>query len=178
MNITLRSIARLLVPASLALLAACQTLPGGGGRPGGKPETMLQVSSKGEPVAVFLANSSSQPGWRPVQVQASTLYLNPQPVVTREDLVGVRAGTSSDGAGLLALVLNQVGQRKVSTITAHNPNMRLALVVGRTMLAAPSYTSSVTSDQLVFSVGTEQNAVAAAGAIAGVDGASGSMEAK
>ncbi|HCP76455.1 MAG TPA: hypothetical protein DIU11_01635, partial [Pusillimonas sp.] len=48
-----------------------------------------------------------------------------------------------------------------------NPNKRLALVVGSTMLAAPGYTTQVSTDQLVFGVGSEANATAAARAIAG-----------
>jgi hypothetical protein len=36
------------------------------------------------------------------------------------------------------------------------------------MLAAPAYSTPVSSDHLIFAVGTEQNATAAARAIAGV----------
>ena len=162
--------ARVIVPASLLLLAACQSMPGKQASTAKTaPETTLQASSHGAPVAVFLADTAAQPGWSPVKVQSGTLYVNPQPVVTRDDLVGVRAGTNKEGEGLLALALNEVGQKKVASITANNPNRRLALVVGRTMLAAPNYTTTVTSDQLVFGVGTAENATAAARAIAGVD---------
>ncbi|MBC7204106.1 MAG: hypothetical protein H5U29_11415, partial [Pusillimonas sp.] len=59
------------------------------------------------------------------------------------------------------------GRKKVESITAANPNKRLALVVGRTMLAAPGYSTQVSTDQLVFGVGSEANATAAARAIAG-----------
>lgn len=165
----MRTMARIVVPASLVLLAACQSMPGKQTSTKPAPETTLQASSHGAPVAVFLADTVAQAGWSPVKIQSGVLYVNPQPVVTRDDLVGVRAGTNKEGEGLLALALNEVGQKKVASITASNPNKRLALVVGRTMLAAPNYTTTVTSDQLVFGVGTAENATAAARAIAGVD---------
>jgi len=167
-----RTLGRFLLPASLVLLAACQSVPSPRtpeAEPAAPADTSAEVSSQGAPVAVFLADTVNQQGWTPVQIQAGTLYVNPQPVITRDDLVGVQAGTSEDGTGLLALALNNVGQKKVTDITTQNPNKRLALVVGRTMLAAPNFTTPVTSDQLVFAVGTEENATAAARAIAGVD---------
>src|SRR5690606_36271084 len=167
-----RTLGRILLPASFVWLAACQTVPGTQpteAEPQAPAETSVQASSQGAPVAVFLADTVSQQGWTPVQIQSGTLYVNPQPVITRDDLVGVQAGTSQEGTGLLALALNNVGQKKVTDITTQNPNKRLALVVGRTMLAAPSFTTPVTTEQLVFAVGTEDNATAAARAIAGVD---------
>lgn len=171
MNVT-RLLGRILLPASLVFLAACQTTPGTQttqAEPAAPAETSVQAAEQGAPVAVFLADTVSQSGWTPVQIQSGTLYVNPQPIITRDDLVGVQAGTNQEGTGLLALALNNVGQKKVTDITTQNPNKRLALVVGRTMLAAPSFTTPVTTDQLVFAVGTEQNATAAARAIAGVD---------
>lgn len=167
----IRSLGRILLPAGLVFLAACQTVPGTKTTEPAAPaeETVTQAAEQGAPVAVFLADTVNQPGWTPVQIQSSTLYVNPQPVLTRDDLAAVEAGVTQEGEGLLALNLNNVGQKKVSDITAQNPNKRLALVVGRTMLAAPNYTTPVTTDRLIFAVGTEQNARAAAAAIAGVD---------
>lgn len=164
-----RVLVRIVAPLGLVILAACQTMPANETTTATKPETTLQASSKGAAVAVFLADTTPHPGWRAVKIQSGVLYVNPQPIVTREDLVGIRAGSNKEGEGLLALALNEVGHKKVMSVTAQNPNKRLALVVGRTMLAAPSYTTGVTSNQLVFGVGTEQNATAAAREIAGVD---------
>ncbi len=178
---TVRQVGRFLLPVGLLALAACQTVPGGSGQQTAgsitpqpapteqsQPVENVQATRQGAPVAVFLADVENHAGWRPVQIQAGTIYLNPQPVITRDDLDDVRAGSSAQGEGLLALGLTDLGKRKVEDITAANPNMRLALVVGRTMMAAPGYTSQVSTDQLVFGVGTEANATAAARAIAGV----------
>ncbi|HWK70060.1 SecDF P1 head subdomain-containing protein [Pollutimonas sp. M17] len=182
-----RMLGRVLVPASLLLLAACQTTPGqkpvaAADQPAQSqsqapatpaPETTMQAQQQGAPVAVYLADTTLQAGWTPVNIQSSTLYVNPAPVITRADLTGVQAGASKEGEGLLALELNEEGKRKVADTTTKNPNRRLALVVGRTMLAAPGYTTPVNSPHLIFAVGTEENATAAARAIAGVpaDGA-------
>ncbi|RIY41630.1 SecDF P1 head subdomain-containing protein [Neopusillimonas maritima] len=184
---TVQKLGRLVLPLSLLALAACQTMPGDttSTQPSTTPSTTapepgsaasqeqseaLQAARQGAPVAVFLANTQEQAGWRAVQIQSGTLYINPQPVITREDLVDVRAGTSRQGDGLLALGLSELGRKKVENITAANPNKRLALVVGRTMLAAPGYSTQVSTDQLVFGVGSEANATAAARAIAGAQG--------
>jgi preprotein translocase subunit SecD len=176
-----RMLGRVLVPVSLLLLAACQTAPGKKSATAPdpaqaqtqapampQPETTLQAQQQGAPVAVYLADTTLQAGWTPVTIQSGTLYVNSAPVVTRADLTGVQAGASKQGEGLLALQLNEEGRRKVMDITTKNPNKRLALVVGRTMLAAPGYTTPVSSEHLIFAVGTEENATAAARAIAGV----------
>lgn len=182
---TVRLAGRFLLPLGFLALAACQTVPVGQGQANqnaattaaapaqakvepAKPVETVQATRQGAPVAVFLADTQEHAGWRPVQIQSGTIYLNPQPVLTRQDLNDVRAGTSSQGEGLLALGLTDLGKKKVQDITAANPNMRLALVVGRTMMAAPGYSAQVSTDQLVFGVGTEANATAAARAIAGV----------
>jgi|TARA_A100001391_G_scaffold205456_1_gene206573 preprotein translocase subunit SecD len=180
---TVQKLGRLVLPLSLLALAACQTMPGDTtstessttpsttapqpGSTASQEQEALQAARQGAPVAVFLADTEEQAGWRGVQIQSGMLYINPQPVITREDLVDVRAGTSRQGDGLLALGLSELGRKKVENITQANPNKRLALVVGSTMLAAPGYTTQVSTDQLVFGVGSEANATAAARAIAG-----------
>ncbi|WP_233214393.1 SecDF P1 head subdomain-containing protein [Pollutimonas nitritireducens] len=181
---TVRTFGRFIAPASLIFLAACQSVPTdktattAGQSPAvtaPQPESVQQAQQQGAPVAVFLADTTMQSGWTPVNLQSGALYVNPQPVITRADLTGIQAGTNKQGEGLLALELNEAGKKKVADITRQNPNKRLALVVGRTMMAAPGYSTPVTSGQLVFVVGTEENATAAARAIAGQpDNAAGS----
>lgn len=183
MNIV-RTLSRVLVPLSLVALAACQTVPTKktasapvadtvSSQPqqtsqGAPTQTPAPAQAQGANVAVFIADTKAQTGWTPVDIQSGMLYVNPQPVITRGDLTGIQAGANKEGQGLLALQLNESGKAKISEATRKNPNKRLALVVGRTMLAAPSYTTAVSSDHLVFAVGSEENATAAARAIAGV----------
>jgi preprotein translocase subunit SecD len=182
---SVRTLGRLLLPASLVLLAACQSLPAkkttaaattsaASAAPAApaetsQPETTAQPQRQGAPIAVFLADTTMHSGWTPVAIHSGTLYVNPQPVITRDDLSGIQAGSNKQGEGLLALQLNDAGKAKIADVTTKNPNKRLALVVGRTMMAAPSFTTPVTTGHLIFAVGTEQNATAAARAVAGVD---------
>lgn len=178
-----RILARIIAPLSLFVLAACQTTPSAP-TDTATPDTSTapqtaqeavqetppqqQASSQGAPVAVFLASSDAREGWQPVQLEVGALYLNPQPVLIRDDLTGVQAGASEQGDGLLALELSPQAQDRLTQATTDNPNLRLALIVGQTMLAAPGYNEPVTTPHLIFVVGTEQNALAAARAIAGV----------
>jgi len=128
----------------------------------------MAAQEQGTPVAVYLADTVEQAGWTPVDIQSSMLYVNPEPSITRGDLTGVQAGTNREGEGLLALELTPEAAQRLTDLTTRNPNKRLALVVGRTMLAAPGYRSPVTTNQLILAVGTEENATAAARAIAGM----------
>lgn len=175
-----RILIRMLVSASVVMLAACQTTPTettvaaeaatqqaapASSQPA--PERQ-QANEEGVPLAVFLADTELHDGWQPIQLSEGVLYLHPEPVIVREDLTGVQAGANKEGDGLLALELGENGQSKLTQVTTQYPNKRLALIVGQTMLAAPGYTIPVTIGSLVFVVGTEQNAMAAARAIAGV----------
>src|SRR3546814_7651038 len=129
-----RVLGRILVPVSLLLLAACQTVPGKKGATSSsqaepqtsaaQAETTIQAQGQGAPVAVYLANTTLQAGWNSVAIQSGTLYVNPQPVITRADLSGVQAGASKQGEGLLALELNENGKKKVIDNTTKNPHMR------------------------------------------------------
>lgn len=178
---TVRQAGRFLLPLGLLALVGCQSVPVAPKDQAAAPtpapaqvsEPTRQVETvhatrHGTPMFVFLADTQEHAGWSAVQIQSGTIYLNPQPVITRQDLDDVRVGVNAQGEGLLALSLTELGKKKVQDITAANPNMHLALVVGRMMLAAPGYSAKVSSDQLLFRVGTEANATAAAKAIAGV----------
>ena len=175
---------RALVSATLvSLLAACQTIPQQGGTsadnaagatstaPAEANQDGAQAQQPGvgqpAPVAVLLADTVQQEGWTAVPVQEGQLFINPQPVITRDDLTGVQAGRGRDGEGLLGLMINPDARLRLKETTSQFPNKRLVLVIGRTMMAAPSYTTAVDTDQLVFPVGSEDNAAAAARAISG-----------
>ena len=179
-------LSRLAAPACLLLLAACQTPSTNTAQPDtpaviaaapqtSSPSQKQETKAAGQDeelgilIAVLLADTVQHEGWVSVPLnEGSMLYLNPEPIVTRNDLTGVQAGSSRDGEGLLALELSPQASEHVKRVTTDNPKRRLALIVGRTLMAAPGYAEPVSTQQLVFAVGTEQNATAAARAIAGV----------
>jgi len=126
------------------------------------------ASGGGQPVAIFLADTNEQEGWQAVPLESGNLYLNPEPVVIEQDMTGVQAGTNEQGDGVLALGLNDNARKVVADTTAAHSGKRLALIVGQTLLAAPGFSEPIDNEFLVFAVGTEENAVAVARAIAGV----------
>lgn len=184
---TLRTLARILAPVGLVALAACQTVQEKPGDKAGSstsattqtPSTSATTAQQAPaqqgvqqqeaaPVQVFLADTQEQEGWARVDVQPNgALFVNPRALIVRQDLVGVQAGTNDSKEGLLALDLTPEATQRLLQVTTQFPKKRLALVVGDTMLAAPAYGSPVKDGRLIFMVGTEANAMAAARAIAG-----------
>lgn len=169
----------ILAPISLAFLAACQSVAPGGQQAATVPAAAtapvqagavntVQANRQGAPVAVFVASRQIHPGWTPVPAPSGTLYVNPKPFLNRADLRDVKAGGTDQGQGWLVLGLNPGGQQKLIETTTTHPNKSLALVIGRTMMPLLSYNTPITDGQLMFYVSNQENAVAAARAIAGV----------
>lgn len=172
------------------LLSACQTMPRSPGAVTSGPEASLQSSVQpgagataerapelkvsSSPRAVdlrlFIADVKPHVGWTAVALKPrGILYVRTDPVITRADLMGIQSATDQAGGGILILALNDGGFRKVQAATSAHPGLRLALVVGQTMLAAPGYAAPIHEQQLAFAVGTPRNAQIAARAVAGVD---------
>ncbi|MFA5520475.1 MAG: hypothetical protein WCY98_01775 [Castellaniella sp.] len=170
-----RAILSLLVPVGALLLTACETVPNrdvAASEPAAQTQAQemparQEAGQDGAPVAVFVADTVAQEGWSPIRLNDGELYLNPQPVVTRDDLTGVQAGTNKNGDGLLVLELNAAGLGKVNQATTQFPGKRLALIVGQTLMAVPGYSAPLTTERLAFMVGSGETAAAAAEAIAG-----------
>ncbi|MGB6241111.1 MAG: hypothetical protein WBF69_01385 [Castellaniella sp.] len=171
----------------VSALAACQTVPGAGR--GSSSSQAAPVSAKlgasapahADPVRavtasreaadlrVFLADTRSHPGWTPVPLKPSgLLYVRTDAIIDRSDLMGVQSATDQAGGGVLVLILKDEGLAKIRAATAANPGLRLALVVGQIMLAAPAYAAPIQEQQLAFGVGSAHNADVAARSVAGV----------
>ncbi|MGB3425401.1 MAG: hypothetical protein WBF84_07220 [Castellaniella sp.] len=178
-----------LTGAMLLALAGCQTAPGTRSTAQGKTEppaaaAPTQTRAVGAQHAitenrqaldlrVFLADTRSRPDWTPVTLKPSgVLYVQPTAVISRSDLMGIQSATDQKGDGILVLILNDEGLKKMRAATTANPGLRLALVVGHTMLAAPGYASPITQQKLAFGVGSAHNAELAARSVAGVDATS------
>ncbi|HEX7388208.1 MAG TPA: hypothetical protein VF285_13175 [Castellaniella sp.] len=177
--------ARLLLVGSALTLAGCQGLPLGSS-PGFQasdtvttlrgrhvtstaPQQPVTPSRTAEQLRVFLSDTHPHAGWVPVHLKPSgELYVRTEAIIDRRDLVGIQSATDQAGGGILVLILSREGLRKIREATANHPGLRLALVVGQTMLAAPGYTAPVREQQLAFGVGSAHNAEVAARAVAGV----------
>ena len=176
-----------LAGAALVALAGCQTPSGSRGGTGAGAAAVSAPAASPQPTGpqhaitdnrqaldlrVFLADTRSRPGWTPVPLKPSgMLYVRPDAVIGRGDLIGIQAATDQKGDGVLVLILGDEGLRKLREATAANPGLRLALVVGHTMLAAPGYAAPISQQQLTFGVGSARNAELAARSVAGVDAA-------
>lgn len=135
------------------------------------PTQAIRADRRALDLRVFLADISPRPGWVQVNLNPQgVLYVMTEAVITRRDLIGIQSGTDNkSGDGILIVTLSDAGFAKIRAATAAYPGLRLALVVGKTMLAAPGYTAPISEKQLAFRVGSRLNADKAARAVAGVD---------
>lgn len=170
----------------LLALAGCQAVPGTkNGAQGAAGQSAVATPAQTQAIGaqhaitdnrqaldlrVFLADTRSRPDWTPVTLKPSgVLYVQPTAVINRSDLMGIQSATDQKGDGILVLILNDEGLKKIRAATAANPGLRLALVVGHTMLAAPGYAAPISQQKLAFGVGSARNAELAARSVAGVD---------
>ncbi|MFA5664988.1 hypothetical protein [Castellaniella sp.] len=120
-------------------------------------------------LGVYLADVHPRADWVPVALQpAGTLYLRPEPLIRRSDLMGIRVLEGQGQGGRLVLILAERGLARVRAGTAAHPGLRLALVVGQELLAAPRYAAPIREQQLVFSFDSLFEAERIARAVAGI----------
>ncbi len=130
----------------------------------------IETNAQAAELRVFLADTQPRPAWVEISLKPSgVLYVNTAPVITRSDLIAIQSGSDQAGGGVLVLALSDEGLRKLHAATAAHPGLRLALVVGQTMLAAPGYAAPIRERQLAFGVGSRRNAEIAARAVAGIE---------
>jgi len=139
------------------------------------PGAALQAASPGSdpPAAsdlgVYLADVHPHVDWVPVALQPTgVIYLRPEPLIRRSDLMGIRAVEGPGPGGQLVLILTERGLDRAQAGTAAYPGLRLALVVGQKLLAAPRYAAPVSEQQLLFSFDSLVEAENIARAVAGV----------
>ncbi|HLR81759.1 MAG TPA: hypothetical protein VK051_01355 [Paenalcaligenes sp.] len=158
-------------PAETTEQQPATTAPAQPGAPTGQDTDATDQQAEYSPMMVFLADFEPVDNWAEVVLdEETTLYLQPEPSFTRDDLMSVETYSSDSGEGLLALMLTDAARQRLENITTENPDRRLALAVDGTLLAVPRYSEPLTNGQLVFMVGTVENAQTAAQIIAGDDG--------
>lgn len=184
--VRVRALAVAGVLASVLLLAACQPIPlkpaqdvrvtqtsqAAHVTPSPTQETQaIRTDREALDLRLFLASVSPTPGWVPVNLNPQgVLYVMTEPVITRRDLIGIQSAVDDKtGDGILIVALSDAGFTKIRAATAAHPGLRLALVVGKTMLAAPGYAAPIAEKQLAFRVGSRENADKAARAVAGAE---------
>jgi hypothetical protein len=124
-------------------------------------------ATQGASIAIYLADTEEREGWTKVPVQSGFLYINPQAILTRADLISVEAGENDQQAGLLAMDLSEAGQKKLGEITALAKQGRLALIVGQTLVAAPAFDGRLNDARVIFPVGKKDDAEGIISALTG-----------
>lgn len=127
----------------------------------------VRVHEAGTPVAVFLSDTAIRDDWVAIPLHADTLYVHPRAVFRRCNIVGVQSGAIEHGHGLLALELSSAASAAIAALTVQHPGKRLALVVGRTLIAAQTYLAPFMGRYLAFHVGSRHDAAVLAQAVAG-----------
>lgn len=134
-----------------------------------KVEPVISQPTEAQPVApraggaavdisIFVADINPREGWIAVPVKDGTLYINSEPALRLNDMLGIQPGNNDQGEGLLAVDITNTARIALASITTTYSNLRLALIVGQTLVAAPSYMSPVDSPRLIFPVGSPQDA--------------------
>lgn len=167
MRLTPRAFLPVLLAATL-VLAGCQNLsstsrhtqPGPSGQASAQDHLV-------QPVAIYLAQSAAGPDLVAVQVPEGMLYLQPRPILAREDLTDAAALVDAQGQPFVGLRLTQSGAQRLSTASHQNVGSMLALIIGRELVAAPRITGPLDQGILAFGVASTQAAADLAARIRG-----------
>ncbi|WP_323018719.1 SecDF P1 head subdomain-containing protein [Castellaniella sp.] len=161
---------RIFAPALLAallVLAGCQNLPSTTRHTSDPAAQSAAQPQQVQPVAIYLAQSRSDPDLIAVQVPEGTLYLQPRPIIVRDDLTDAAALVDSQGQPFVGLRLTQSGAQRLSTASRNNVGGVLALIIGRELVAAPRITGPLDQGILAFGVSSTQAAADLAARIRG-----------
>jgi preprotein translocase subunit SecD len=118
-------------------------------------------------VEFYLAQTEAAADAMQIKLPDGVLYLQRQPVLTREDLIEAAALVDKQGQNFVGLRFNEAGARKLNQISGQNIGKMLALVVERQLVAAPRISEPLNRGVLAFSVASAQEANELSSAIRG-----------
>ena len=121
------------------------------------------------PVEFYLAQTEAAADAMQIKLPDGVLYLQRQPVLTREDLTEAAALVDKQGQNFVGLRFTEAGARKLNAISGQNVGKMLALVVERQLVAAPRISEPLNRGVLAFSVSSAQEANELASAVRGGD---------
>ena len=167
--------------AMVVVLAGCQTTPTqdrttatGTAPTTTEPAPAEQAQSRGySPVEFYVAQPQADAGLMEVKLPDGALYMQREPVLTREDLIESAALVDKQGQNFVGLRFSEAGARKLNQISTANVGKMLALVVERQLVAAPRISEPLNRGVLAFSVSSASEANELAAAIRGDAAAAG-----
>ncbi|MBY4896178.1 hypothetical protein [Cupriavidus sp. AU9028] len=168
-------------------LSACQQLPtqsGQGGEAVRAGAAATAASAAGAAAAPAQAAPSAQAALRPsvefrlaqpeqapnlsqLRMANATLWVAPQPVLTRSDLSTVVSVRSKDGKPYVRFAFNESGAQKLAAVTQRFPGKNLVLTVGGNLVATPRIGGPVANGVLFVPMASEQQALNVAAVIGG-----------
>ncbi|ARP92015.1 preprotein translocase subunit SecD [Bordetella genomosp. 9] len=168
MHIKLRTLAPAMLMATV-VLAGCQTAgnkaakgtageQGAATPPAATAPSAPQAAPAAASVGFYVAQTEPGTGLTQVKLTDTTVYVQPNPVLTRADLTEAAALVDRQGNNFVGLRFSPEGARKLSQISAQNVGKLLVLVINGQLVAAPRIAEPLNRGVLAFSVDTAQTA--------------------
>lgn len=164
---TVRALFPALLAATLAL-AGCQNLPSAPRQAtsDATPPPTADAHTV-QPVALYLAQSQPGPDLVAVQIPDGMIYLQPRPILAREDLTDAAALTDRQGGNFVGLRFTPQGAQRLRSVSHEHAGALLALIIGRELVASPRITAPLDHGILAFEVPSAQAAASLAARIRG-----------
>ncbi|MBB2919366.1 SecDF P1 head subdomain-containing protein [Cupriavidus alkaliphilus] len=114
-----------------------------------------------------LAQPERASGLNELRMANATLWVAPQPALSRSDLNTVVAVKAKDGKSYVRFGFTQAGAQKLAAVTQRFPGKVLVLTINGNLVATPRIARPVTNGLLFVPMGSEQQALNVAAVIGG-----------
>lgn len=152
-----------MAPAALAGQAPAQAPARAQAQAQAAPRAAAQLPS----VDFRLAQPERAPELQELRMANATLWVAPQPVLSRGDLNTVVAVKAKDGKHYVRFGFTQAGAQKLAAVTQRFPGKVLVLTINGNLVATPRIARPVTNGLLFVPMASEQQALNVAAVIGG-----------
>lgn len=127
--------------ASVILVAACY--------PSERPTAVQSVRAD---LTMHLAQDTPAEGMTPMADPSTlkTIYVNPSPALTHEDIRRVLVQRGPSQTWVLAISFTETGSSRLARVTSENVGRRLAFMVDRRILTAPVLQGPITEGAAII----------------------------
>lgn len=160
-----------IMTTAAAVMAGCQTT-GPAQRAAAASNAVAEAPQQAfaqQPTEVLfrLAQPEQAQGLSELRLSDGSLWVLPQPVLSRADLTSVEPVQSQQGQAFVRFGFNQEGARKLSELSRRFQGKLLVLTVADNLVAVPRLSEPLTQGAMVVAVSSGEEAMAIARAIAG-----------
>jgi len=114
-----------------------------------------------------LAQTQAAPGLSELKLSDGSLWLLPEPVLTRADLASVEPRKTQQGQAYVRFGFSQAGAQKLAALSQRYPGKLLVLTLNNSLIAAPRIQGAITNGVLDVGFASDQQALNVAREIAG-----------